>query len=510
MRTEPTDVWSAALARLRAAGSGLRRGLARLGPAGRLALVLIPLGAAGLIGYLITQPATSAFATLYAGHRFAAAELTKRLQVLSEAGFEAQSVDGRIAVDRTRLTEAYTALRKAGLQPRSLEDLVEEWPRAGLLATSAEFQLEQNRYRERLVEAAIREIDPALTAIVQIHRTPPRGLRRASDVRATVWLKVESQRRIPPDAIERIRRLVPAWIPDLATDGLTLLDSTGQPYVLAGNPAVAARSALEAREEELRGVLLERLDWIEGVRVAVSLEAEASMPPPVEPAPAAGPSPPSSAPAVSINQPFEDEAEPAREGPVVAAPAPALEEPATALAPERPAGRARILVQVPNTYYTGLAAATEVAPSLEKLHAIVRDTETSIRRSVELAIPDAERGEVLIGRIFVPGPARAANLTPATTSPWSRSKWAAAGTGAVMAGLALAATVFALAAGQRQRRREARRQRRRVRTPTGRSLHIDLADVPAPTDRVRELVRLDPAAAAGVLQRWIGGGGQDS
>ena len=41
-----------------------------------------------------------------------------------------------------------------------------------------------------------------------------------------------------------------------------------------------------------------------------------------------------------------------------------------------------------------------------------------------------------------------------------------------------------------------------------RRYHVDSASEPGPSERVRELVRRNPEAAASVLQRWTGQGGR--
>ncbi len=43
---------------------------------------------------------------------------------------------------------------------------------------------------------------------------------------------------------------------------------------------------------------------------------------------------------------------------------------------------------------------------------------------------------------------------------------------------------------------------------TTRRFHVDSASEPGPSERVRELVRRDPEAAASVLQRWTAQGGR--
>jgi len=76
----------------------------------------------------------------------------------------------------------------------------------------------------------------------------------------------------------------------------------------------------------------------------------------------------------------------------------------------------------------------------------------------------------------------------------------------IAAGVALLAAVALLAGGLRAGRGPSARPERRRRYDR-RLAGESPGSGPAPSERVRELVRMDPEAAAGVLQRWIGQGG---
>jgi hypothetical protein len=532
LRTDPTDptAGAASMAGLAARFRIASHALTRLGLAARIAWGGVAVAALGALVYTLSQPAAADLASLYGGgaRALSRAEAMDLAQVLEEAGIptqvEAEGSGGgaRVTVAREQVEAAYKAIEKAGRRPRSLEDLVDAPTGAGVFATAAEVERQQKRRDEQVVEAAIREIDPSLAPLVLLFREPARGLGRTGTTRVTVHLGTSDRRRIRPETIERIRVKVQAFVPGMADDGLTMLDSSGTPYIQAGHPAIAERNAIRARVEELTSAIAEQLDVIEGVRVGVTIrrvegddvETEApALPLPVLPSVeelAAAPTAPATwpAPVVAVNQPFEDEVE-ADEAVATSAPAPAAESvPDPAPAAAEAAGRVDVLVLVPSTYYAALAQqlqeTTEREPTSADFLAMAHQTETMIQRSVELVVPPDERGEVRVARVLVPGARRptagvAAVRERTTLARWQPLHLAVAGG----IGLALAATAAVAAAGRRQRRRLARRERR---TPGPREprYRIDQADAPGPSERVRDLVRLDPGAAAGVLNRWIG------
>jgi hypothetical protein len=155
-------------------------------------------------------------------------------------------------------------------------------------------------------------------------------------------------------------------------------------------------------------------------------------------------------------------------------------------------------VKVPRTFYKRMM---ETEPLLEIATVMARN-EQWIRKAVALVVPRGEPWTVEIDSIL-DDTTTAGPLPSRIASPSRRSIswWPLAGTAA-----AVAATLMVVAYRAVASRRPA--PRRMHGTDRGR---YPIGAVPgaghAPSERVRELVRFNPEAAAGVLQRWIGQGG---
>ncbi len=469
-----------------------------------------------LVVLLARQPVPTAGTWLYEGRRFPPDDAARLVRALATKGISAQAVEGRVEVHPDRLDEALAALEKANLAPRSPEELLEPPPSSGFLPSASDQNERRNRAREKYLEAEIEQIDYGLSATVQLFRTRKRGtLVPEEKVQMTVVLRVEGGRPVTPQVVERIRVKMLHLEPELPDDALTVMDSRGQMYLVAGSSEPAEQAHRRALEAELRGAILEQLDWIPNVRVGVKLEAPPAPVPvseiaasPVEPSPA-----PVSEPAratVAVNMPLDAEEAPA----VTSAPAPAVEPEQvaaeTAALPTPAAGdapaRVSVVVRVPSDYYLRHYEAIrgEQTPTADDLAVFVTRTEDSIRSAVGLVVPREELARVEVERIFVPGPARPALRTAAPLRLPEVSR------PIVAAGAMAGAAVLALLAGARWRssRREVPASESGASRSGSRRVRFDAGTPPA--ERVRDLVRRDPAAAAGVLQSWIGTGGGGS
>ncbi|MBX6316282.1 MAG: hypothetical protein IRY99_25720, partial [Isosphaeraceae bacterium] len=168
-----------------------------------------------------------------------------------------------------------------------------------------------------------------------------------------------------------------------------------------------------------------------------------------------------------------------------------------------PVGKARVLVQVPNSYYWNCARSLDPThrPSKDDLSTLEARTKETIREAVQHVIPEEDLAELTISRVGVPEPERPEASAPESVArrppPW----WPAAAAAATVATLAVAALA--------SRRLAARRPT----APLAHRPHLGpygpgpAATGPGPSERVRELVRANPEAAAGVLHRWIASGG---
>ena len=129
-------------------------------------------------------------------------------------------------------------------------------------------------------------------------------------------------------------------------------------------------------------------------------------------------------------------------------------------------------------------------------------TENLIRTAVSLATPENESWKVDV--FTIPDEVSLSRPTILQTSAEARRRvvmdWGIVGTvGAIVSIVAAVGSWIQVA------RRPVRLPEPTVKT---RRYHIDSASEPGPSERVRELVRNNPEAAASVLERWTRQGGR--
>ena len=365
-----------------------------------------------------------------------------------------------------RKLEARALLVKQKAAPRTLDDVREELGHSpSWLEGTADREARLHELREERLELMIRELPGIDSAHMILSRPATRyslGPGHAERTTAVVHLRPEDGVPLAHSTVESIRNLVISQEPDLR-DSLTIQDVDGHTYLMAGEPDVGARTHALAIQEEWARQIRERLKEIDGLRVFITLDtAPSAEPAPIEPA-------------VGINAPL---------GPAMTKPTPA---------------KAMVLAQVPIRYYRDryhFLERPDHEPSPLDLQPYVEKTERVIQLAVKNAIPPAELGDVKVTPIDVPGPPRPVSTSPAAElrrlPPW----WPIA---AVGAGFAAATIIGLIGRWLTSRRPAVRPTRARGRVGFG-------ADSPGPSERVRDLVRRDPEAAAGVLHRWIGAG----
>jgi hypothetical protein len=502
-----------------------RRLVADQGPLARMASLAAVLGVLVALGYLIAAPDSGAMsAWVFDGQRFPAEEAGRLVRELASRTIPARVDDGRVEVPESRLAEAQAALSKLGLAPASIRSLADAPAESGLLQTPSQIEQDTLRRRSRLIEAALHKLDDRLASFVQIRRSAPRGLAPAGPLKMTVFLDVADGRSIPPELVEKIRVVVQSLEPDLAPeDGLWLCDSRGTPYLMPGAAALGQQSRRRARESQLRADIERQLDWISGVRVGVSLDADATLPelpvPVVEvvanassPSPSPGPAPSATGVIVSVNappEPEEDAGPPSPPSPVVEPTASDASAHAHAVDMSRPSvspERVRVVVRVPSTYYLDQARAalgtSGSSPSPEDLGSLAARTEASIRRAVGLIVGSEALADLDVDRIFIPTATSAARPAPVLAAGQASAWWRPAALGGFVATSVLGLVLIV----GRVRSDRARKRRRSGRAPSSRA-RTDPASTVRPGERARDLVRHDPDAAAAVLQRWIGSNG---
>ena len=169
--------------------------------------------------------------------------------------------------------------------------------------------------------------------------------------------------------------------------------------------------------------------------------------------------------------------------------------------PQRKQEPGSILIYVPRSFYLNADIRPDNRePTRDELRLMAERTENQIRSVVSLATPSTEPWKVDI--ITIPDEVSLSRPVKLESSVEARRRvldWGIVGTvGAVVSVLAALGSWIQVA-------------------PTGgapgpalqaRRYHADAASEPGPSERVRELVRRNPEAAASVLQRWTGQGGR--
>ena len=166
--------------------------------------------------------------------------------------------------------------------------------------------------------------------------------------------------------------------------------------------------------------------------------------------------------------------------------------------------KAKVWVRIPRSFYQ-LAIQRQWpdrAPAVEEVRALEETTERLVRSAVANTIPADLLGQVTIDRIQDDLSNPRAMAFPPVPEP--RRAWVepAAYGGLVAVALGAIALTLRLAT-----RRPAGRPEPASAWRPGFVADGPSGPVPGPSERVRELIRTGPDAAAGVLQRWIGQGG---
>ena len=501
MRTEASRAPASAATRLRHHVGRARTWMRGLGRATRLALVAAAVAGLVAAAFLAIPTDRDEMLWLYEGRKFAGDDAREIQKALAAEKVPFQADPGhRIGVATSRWGDAMAALEKHDVGPASLAAIEKDRP-ASDPWSDRDAKAEQDRWLlERWLKANIEKYPGTIrSASVRIRRTPVRaGLRPEVKVGVLVILDVEH--RPSHKAIRAIQTLLTNAVPGLAPEAVTIGDQSGNFFLDASNPNAASETQILARAEVLRDALIEKLGpLIPSVDVDVMLEPHGSAPSPAPiPRPPAPPAEPEGGarPNVPVGLEPDPEPMPSHPAPAVAAQAPG-------------AGKANVWVKVPRSYYLRVAARENAPgrqPSADDLKFYAQRTRELIGDAVAVLIPPAETGRVMVDTIqdnlavepppaVPPGAADSARSWPHWLAP------AALGAGVGLGVALVLGTGFGLIA---SRRPSARPSRAGVRS--GLSVDAPSGPVPGPSERVRDLVRRDPEAAAGVLQRWIGQG----
>src|SRR5262249_35037393 len=225
--------------------------------------------------------------------------------------------------------------------------------------------------KEKLIEKFIDGLDGVVWSVVCLQH-PRAAFPRTSRLKPTafVYLESESDRPLPPEAVQAIPMILTSTAPELSADAITVMDRKGRPYLDPSNPMLGKQTHDRVRETELRDQVADRLKWIKGVQIWVELGDRGET--------ARAPAAPAQLAATDGAAQGRDELPPA---PAVNQPA-GLGEPAPSPEPARVGKpeRGRVLVSVPRSYYySRMLPHPDREPTVDELH----DVATRIKDSVE-------------------------------------------------------------------------------------------------------------------------------
>jgi type III secretory pathway lipoprotein EscJ len=518
MRTEAPSPLAQAAARLRAPLDRARRRLAPSLSGSGWALGAAALLALAVLAWAATVTSTSSSGLVRSGGRFSEDDLITVRKALDAKSVRYRINDNHqveVAVDR--LDEANAVVAKLQVGPRPIDEIERASLDGQIWDSLGQGERRQELAANERLAALIRRMEGIVWAHVEVKRPKARGLRAAAPATAFVYLETRDERELPTATIDLIQSLINGAEPDVKPDAIAIYDNQ-RPYLNPKDPSLNHRNRTKTYRDELRQQIEAKLDWLKGAQVSVQV----TPPPPVLPAAPAPPPtvaapPPTVAapppvvetapppPAMGVNQPLELAPEP-----VSAAPAPAP-TPVTppALVPTGPTltrsapPQVRVCVSIPRSYFVRAVQGRE--SSLDDLQPLVERTKTYVDAAVRHIVPPDELDEVTINNF--PDEVPATQPSPLPASGLSRldpALWLPIG---VAAGAALATAAVAL--GMLAARRPAPRLLERTGGSGTRGRYkIDEASDPGPgpSERVRELIKLSPEAAASVLHRWTRGG----
>jgi hypothetical protein len=473
---------------------------------------------------------------LASGRKFSSDDLLKVCRALDKQLVPYQVDDQRrVQVAADQFDEAAALVSRLDLGQHPIDEIRSESNTWSFWESTSEREYKRLLLQEKMIERLIGEQEGVVSSVVSINQ--PRGSTGThvnSKSSAFVYIETAGGRSLPSRTVRTIPVILAGYVPDLAPGSITVMDRHGKTYLEPGNPALGDNSRNRAREDEISEEILEKLDWIKGVRVAVQIVSRGTAATPSKPAGAQATSrrpdildhaepgsrrdatiasaTPRSSPTIKVNAPLgpldldrEPAIPPSPRGPAAPESQAFATRPArTGQTGEVPSVHGTVLIYVPRSFYYNVDPKTdEREPSRDSLRLIAERTEKQIRTAVSVVIPDAGSWKIEVDTI--PDEISLNRPLPIPASVDQRHRlleWGIAGAAGVTVLLLAAIGSWIHVA-----RRPARPPELTLET---RRFHVDSASDPGPSERVRELIHRNPEAAASVLQRWMGQGGRAS
>jgi flagellar M-ring protein FliF len=521
---------------VRSRAERIRNSAATRHPLVRWAVATVSVMAVVAMGYLVTMSATPLSQTHLAGGRsFSSDDLVKVFRALDEKHIEYHPDDRRrVAVLAEQYDQASAIVAKLDVGRHSVGEIRDESNSWSVLEGPREKERRELVRREKMLEAMVTQFQDVAWAVVSLkYPQSHHFLQARGKPSAFVFVETDGDRLIPDVTVQSISSCLVANEPEITADSITVMDRRGHLYLEAGKPGQGDLSRTRAREEKLREEIAEKLNSIKGVEVLVSLASgrgegsgtspggggglgrESAMAKPSDSTQQDSESEKHGGtkvsrpfvPKTSVNAPLGPLPERERDsdgefGKREEPGAPSRASDTARIETERPRCEGgRVVVTVPRSfYYNAIMTIDHREPSHEELKLAAEKMEPQIKSKVSLVVQDAAAWKVEI--YTSPDEVdlgRRAMLASASEQRRKALDWGLVGAGAAAVAMLVALASWIQVARSPGRRTDVTRGTRRY--------HADSPTAPAPSERVRELVRRNPETAASVLQRWTAQGG---
>ena len=182
----------------------------------------------------------------------------------------------RVEVAADQYDQAADVVAKLEIGKRPIGDIREQSYISSFLDSQSDRENRQNLAREKIIEGLIGQLDGVVWSLVSIDRQKSTRWPRASEkLKAFVYIETEGNRQLPYQTAQSIPAILTGCVSDLTPGSITVMDRHGFRYFDSGNLAIGDASRDRAREEDLVKEILDRLDWVKGVRVQVKVSGPA-------------------------------------------------------------------------------------------------------------------------------------------------------------------------------------------------------------------------------------------
>jgi hypothetical protein len=234
------------------------------------------IAATGVLVANSLTPLSPRLLTSTTGRPFSGEDFQKIDRAFREKHIDYRPVDRKIEVSAEQYAQANEIIAKLDVGPRSWSELrnpSNSW--SSVFANSHEKEQQDLLAREKELETYLSNLPGVVWSVVSLRYPKPTGFQPRAKPSAFVFLEAEGDRLLPATTVSAIEACLIGYEPELTTNAITVIDRRGHPYLEAGKPGQGNLSRTKAREESLKEDILEKLHWVSGVEVWVSLSPAA-------------------------------------------------------------------------------------------------------------------------------------------------------------------------------------------------------------------------------------------